>query len=197
MEAVVQFFLLALTAIFAENTVFTRALGASRALMEMRSSRSTMLFGAVLTVITFFSSLLCYPANILLRMTPYYLYLEPLVFVLCIGVVYAIIYLIIGRFFPKVQNRIGKMLPMATFNSALLGAILVALHQNFNLAQTIGFGLGTGIGFTVAALLICEGQKRLELSRLPRSFRGLPATLLYIGILSLAFYGLIGHQLPS
>lgn len=197
MEAVVQFFLLALTAIFAENTVFTRALGASRCPDGDAFLPEHHAFWSGTHGHHFFSSLLCYPANILLRMTPYYLYLEPLIFVLCIGIVYAIIYLIIGRFFPKVQNRIGKMLPMATFNSALLGAILVALHQNFNLAQTIGFGLGTGIGFTVAALLICEGQKRLELSRLPRSFRGLPATLLYIGILSLAFYGLIGHQLPS
>ncbi|MBC8570425.1 Rnf-Nqr domain containing protein [Zongyangia hominis] len=197
MDAVTQFFLMALVAVFTENAIFTRALGASRALIELRSSRSTVLFGAVLTAITFLSSLLCYPANIFLRKLPYYLYLEPLVFVFCIGAVYAVIHLLMSRFLPKAYKRVSKMLPMATFNSALLGAILVALHQSFDLPKTLGFGLGTGIGFTFAALLICEGQKRMELSRLPRSFRGLPATLLFIGILSLAFYGLIGHQLPS
>ena len=63
--------------------------------------------------------------------------------------------------------------------------------------KTCGFAFGSGAGYTLALLLISEGRKRIALSDVPRAFRGLPVALIYIGILSLAIYGLIGHQLPT
>ena len=74
--------------------------------------------------------------------------------------------------------------------------ILAANLQN-SLSSTLGYGIGTGIGYMLALLLIYFGRRRLELIALPRAFKGLPILLLYIGLISLAVYGMIGHQLPT
>jgi len=57
------------------------------------------------------------------------------------------------------------------------------------------FGLGAGIGFTLATFFISVAYDYLYSAAIPRAFRGFPILLIYIGLLSLAFYGLVGHQL--
>ena len=79
----------------------------------------------------------------------------------------------------------------------LFRSLLIAFSGSYGLVQTVGFALGSGIGYTLAILLLCEGRRRIALSDVPRAFRGMPVMLLYAGILSLAIYGLIGHQLPT
>ena len=83
-------------------------------------------------------------------------------------------------------------LPGATFNCCVLGTLLVAASQNYNLLQSIGFGFGSGVGYLVAVLVVDEGRRRLRSKDIPHIFRGLPSVLIYIGILSLAIYGLVG-----
>ena len=83
---------------------------------------------------------------------------------------------------------------MATFNTCLLGTLLISSVQNFNFAQTLGFALGSGIGYVLAVAVVMGGEKRLESEKIPAMFRGLPITLLYIGILALAIYGFTGHM---
>ena len=73
----------------------------------------------------------------------------------------------------------------------MLGTLLVAASQNYNLLQSIGFGFGSGVGYLVAVLVVDEGR-RLRSKDIPHIFRGLPSVLIYIGILSLAIYGLVG-----
>ena len=74
----------------------------------------------------------------------------------------------------------------------LLGTLLVAASQNYNLLQSIGFGFGSGVGYLAAVLVVDEGRRRLRSKDIPHIFRGLPSVLIYIGILSLAIYGLVG-----
>ena len=74
----------------------------------------------------------------------------------------------------------------------VLGTLLVAASQNYNLLQSIGFGFGSGVGYLVAVLVVDEGRRRLRSKDIPHIFRGLPSVLIYIGILSLAIYGLVG-----
>ena len=85
---------------------------------------------------------------------------------------------------------------MACFNTAVIGAALIAVQGILTFTHVLGFAVGSAIGFSIALFLVEEGQRVLSLRQIPKAFRGLPITLLYIGILSLAFYGLIGHQLP-
>ena len=72
-----------------------------------------------------------------------------------------------------------------------------AMAQVASLAQSLGYGLGTGIGFTAALCLVDEAKHQLKRCAVPSSFRGMPVLFLYLGLVSLAIYGLTGHPLPQ
>lgn len=93
---------------------------------------------------------------------------------------------------PQKPRCLPRTAAGATFNCCVLGTLLVAASQNYNLLQSIGFGFGSGVGYLVAVLVVDEGRRRLRSKDIPHIFRGLPSVLIYIGILSLAIYGLVG-----
>lgn len=92
-------------------------------------------------------------------------------------------------------REIVAVLPMATFNTCILGTLFISTIQSFSLVQTMGFALGSGVGYVLAVQVVTEGQRKLQSDAVPATFRGLPITLLYIGILALAIYGFTGHML--
>ncbi len=201
MQFLVTFFYAALAAVFFENIIFTRALGTSRLLTVVKSPKTMLKFGALLTCITTASGALAWAANLLIGKLSFKLYIEPLVFVAVLIIVYILTSIILYFLFPKTYRKMSEILLLAVFNCASLGAILLPAHNSLmsveaSLATWLGYSFGTGVAFFLASLLVFEGTRKLKGSHIPAPFRGLPATLIYIGILSLAFYGLIGHELP-
>lgn len=91
--------------------------------------------------------------------------------------------------------RAKNVLLMAGYNVAVLGTILLCSFNRYNLWERLFYFVGTGVGVTLALVLLDVANQNIAMSRVPRIFRGLPILLLYIGILSLAFYGLIGHPI--
>ena len=81
----------------------------------------------------------------------------------------------------------------SALNSVVLGSVLLSTSYGLDLAGVIGFGLGSGIGYTLAVWMLRVAAPRLRSKAIPKSFRGFPAMLIYIGVLSLAVYGMIGH----
>lgn len=201
MNLIQEFFVVILTAIVLQNAVFTRGLGASKRTFSLSSPRKILLFGAVLSFVTVFSSLLAWPLNNLLREKEFLsegrLYLRYLLVIACICAVFALMFLLTRAYMPRLHYHLRKLMVSASFNSAVLGSILIAFSESYGFVKTLGFALGSGIGCTFAFLIVYEGRRSLILSDVPKSFRGLPILLLYIGIFSLAIYGLIGHQLPT
>ena len=201
MQFLISFFTAALAAIFVENTIFTRALGTSRMLMIIKSPKTMLKFGVLLTCITTVSGFLAWLVNLYIRRLSFKYYIEPLAFVFVLVFVYVAVSLALYFLYPQRYKKYSEILLLAVFNCASLGAILLPAHNSLlsveaSLATWVGFSFGTGIAFFLATLLVFEGTRKLKGSHIPKAFRGLPATLIYIGILSLAFYGLIGHELP-
>lgn len=195
MSFLAEFFAMAMTAIFLENVIFSRALGASR-MIGLIKKGNIFVFGACLTLMTTLSALASHYLNGLITDTQLRIYLRPALFVAAIILLYIGVYWGMRRFLPKLFERVGRHLCFATFNCALLGAVFLTADQNYNLAKTLGFGLGSGIGFAFATFIVYEGRRRLVISDVPHSFRGFPILLLYLGLVALAMYGLVGHQLP-
>ena len=52
--------------------------------------------------------------------------------------------------------------------------------------------IGAGIGFLFAMVLFAGVRSRIENSPAPKSFKGLPITLIAAAIVALAFYGFAG-----
>ena len=126
--------------------------------------------------------------------------MRPLVFLLITTAACGLVWLVYWQALGKKQSddahkEMGALLVTASFNSCVLGTMLIVAIQSLTLPQAIGFALGSGGGYYLAVVLVAEGQRRLRNRRIPMSFRGLPITLLYLGMLALAIYGFTGHTL--
>ena len=197
LEPILTFFFYATVAVAAQNAIFTRALGVSR-LVKIVDDGSVELFkfGALLTAVQLISSLLSFFAGrALMALTlPYKAAFLPLVLVLCSAIAFFIVLLILVL--PK-KRALAKdyvtLLPMATFNCSILGTLLLTSTGGYTLVQSLGFSLGSALGYVLAVVLVNEGQRKIQSRSLPATFRGLPITLIYVGILALAIYGFSGH----
>lgn len=191
-----EFMVMAISALTIENAVFTRALGINRTLLSAQRQKNLLIYGGILTLITTLASGICWWVTELLAGWEVPGMFRSVSFLVCISVLYLLFRGFCKLFLPRqAMQYFSGVFALAVFNCAVLGSVLLSALQAFTLSQFMGFGFGTGVGFTAAAFLLMEGRKRIELSRVPKAFQGLPATMIYIGLLSLTFFGLSGHLL--
>ena len=186
-----------MVAIFLENTILTRAIGTSTVLLMLRKKANLVLFGAVLTFVTVAATVITFFVNPLIAKADHQYYITPLIYVLIISAVYIVAVLAVSALPQRYSAQLKPMVHLSAFNFTVLGSLYLSSSiGNLTLLSAIGFGLGSGIGFMLAMFLISINFEYLNSEHIPRAFRGFPITMLYIGILSMAFYGLVGHQLP-
>ena len=186
------FFNYALLAVFAQNAVFTRALGVSRLVQLVGDDRtSSWLFGMQLCITQVLVTPFAWYAGSRIAPLANRAQLRPLVYIASIAVVcvleHAVLWLAKGL--PH-RSALLRIVPLAGLNSCVLGTVLVERTQSFTLGQS----LGSGLGYVLAVLLVTEARHRLRSKAIPEAFRGLPITLVYIGVLALAIYGFTGHS---
>ena len=159
LKALSVFFAYAVMAVFAQNAVFTRALGVSRLVKLVDDTTvDSLTFGALLCAVQLISAPLGYFVNLWLAQYPYRMYIRPLVMVLCSTVAFFIVLLVVVVFFRLHGAReIVAVLPMATFNTCILGTLFISTIQSFSLVQTMGFALGSGVGYVLAVQVVTEG----------------------------------------
>ena len=104
----------------------------------------------------------------------------------------AAVWLLLGLLPAAWRRPCREQLPIATCTCSVLGTLLLCAGQNYSLLQSTAFGLGSGLGYLFAVLVVDEGRRRLGSKDVPAAFRGLPSSLIYIGVLSLALYALVG-----
>jgi Na+-translocating ferredoxin:NAD+ oxidoreductase RnfA subunit len=184
------FFSYALLAIFAQNAVFTRALGVSRMVQLVGDDRtSSALFGMMLCITqVLVAPVAFFAGRWFIAPLDNRAQLRPLVYIASIALVLWLL-----RSLPR-RSQLLRIVPLAALNSGVLGTVLVERTQTFTLGQSLGFGLGSGLGYVLAVLLVTEARHRLRSRAIPKAFRGLPITLVYIGVLALAIYGFTGHS---
>lgn len=191
------FFSYALLAIFAQNAVFTRALGVSRMVQLVGDDRtSSALFGMMLCITqVLVAPVAFFAGRWFIAPLDNRAQLRPLVYIASIAVVCLAEHLVLWllRSLPR-RAQLLRIVPLAALNSGVLGTVLVERTQSFTLGQSLGFGLGSGLGYVLAVLLVTEARHRLRSEAIPKAFRGLPITLVYIGVLALAIYGFTGHS---
>ena len=189
------FFSYAVLAIFAQNAIFTRGLGVSRLVQLVGDKRtSSWWFALMLCVTQVLVAPLAFYAGRLLAPLPNRAQLRPVVYLVCIAVVCLFELVVLKLAKGPRSGQLIRILPIAAVNSGVLGTVLVERTQSFTLEQSIGFGLGSGLGYLLAVMLVTEAQNRLRSRAIPEAFRGLPITLIYIGVLALAIYGFTGHS---
>lgn len=190
----IEFFSYALIAVFAQNAVFARGLGVSRLVQLVGDeATSSKVFGVELFLLQLLVAPLAFFANRLLVQFEHRALVRPLVYLLVVCLVVGVLYAVFYFAGKKTQNIWLQILPIAAFNTCVLGTLLVVTKQEYTLVQSIAFGVGSGLGYIMAVAVVTEAQRKLRARTVPEAFKGLPITLLYIGILSLAIYAFTGH----
>lgn len=197
MSYVFQFFIMMLTALFVENIIFTRALGTSWMFYLTKHPKEILRYTVLLAVVNTLSGLIGYPLRGIVYSSELRHVLIPVLYIAVMAVVYLLVCFVMKNILPAQYEHFGINLGVAVFNCAALGSLLVPSGERLDLVGTLGYGIGMSLGFGFAAVMVGYGLTRLEYCRVPKVFRGVPISLIYLGLLSLAFYGLVGHQLPT
>ena len=115
-----------------------------------------------------------------------------------IGVIAALVQILemtLDKHFPKLYNALGIFLPLITVNCAILGGSLFMVERQYNFAQSLTFGFGSGFGWAVALIALAGIREKLRYSDVPDGLQGLGITFIITGLMSLGFMGLSGIQL--
>jgi electron transport complex protein RnfA len=119
-------------------------------------------------------------------------YLVTVSFILVIAALVQLVDIVLQKFLPALHRTMGIYLVLITTNCAILGLALLNVVKNYNLVESLVFGLSAGIGFTLALVIMAGIRERLELADIPKPLRGFPITLILAGLLSIAFMGFSG-----
>ncbi|HEY8426626.1 MAG TPA: electron transport complex subunit RsxA [Limnochordales bacterium] len=119
-------------------------------------------------------------------------YLRTLAFILVIAVFVQFLEMVIRKTNRALYEAFGIYLALITTNCAVLGLALMASDRAYDLVETMVFGLGTGLGFTLALVLMAAIREELAYARVPGVFEGTPLALVIAGLLSLSFMGFAG-----
>ncbi len=121
-----------------------------------------------------------------------------LVFISYIGVIATMVQLLeilLDRYLPVLHKALGIFLPLITVNCAILGASLFMVERRYNFSESLVYGLGSGVGWAIAIILLAGIRQRLKYSNIPAGLQGAGITFITAGIMSLAFMAFTGIEL--
>ncbi len=93
---------------------------------------------------------------------------------------------------PTLYYKLGVYLALITTNCIILAVPLINAGEGYTFMESISFGLGSGLGFALALVIMASIREKLELADVPAPFRGLPMAFVTAGLISLAFTGFSG-----
>ena len=119
-------------------------------------------------------------------------YMQTVVFILVIAALVQPVEIVLKKFIPGLHASLGVYLPLITTNCAVLGITVNNISDNLNFVDSMLTSLGCGLGFFLAMVLFCGVRSRVADAKPPKSFEGLPITLVSAAIVSLSFFGFAG-----
>jgi Na+-transporting NADH:ubiquinone oxidoreductase subunit E len=192
MSGVVLPFAIFFAAIFTNNILLANFLGMCSFLAISKELKTSLGLGvAVIFVMTTTSILNWIVYHFILL--PYDMeYLRFIVFIVVIAAFVQLVEMIIERVSEPLYASLGIFLPLITVNCAILGVSLFMVIRDYNFINAIVFGLGSGIGWTLAILAMAGIREKLKNAKLPKGLEGAGITLIITGMMALAFMGFQG-----
>lgn len=93
---------------------------------------------------------------------------------------------------PALYYKLGIYLALIVTNCIILAVPLINAEENYGLLESMALGLGSGLGFSLALIIMASIREKLELAEVPKSFQGLPISFVLTGLIALAFLGFSG-----
>ncbi len=118
-------------------------------------------------------------------------------FIVYIGVIAALVQILemaLDRFAPALYHTLGIFLPLITVNCAIFGGTLFMVNRDYDFGESVVYGLGTGIGWSLAIVLLAGIREKLKYSDVPDGLQGLGITFITVGLMSLGFMAFSGMK---
>ena len=195
MEYLGNLFAIGITYAIVNNVVLSQFLGICPFLgVSKKTSTAAGMGGAVIFVIGIAS--LVTGAIYKFILAPFNLdYLKTIVFILVIAALVQFVEMFLKKNMPPLYQSLGVYLPLITTNCAVLGVALNAVTYEFDLLETVIYGLSIAIGFFIAIVLMAGIREKIEYNDIPKPFQGTAIVLITAALMSIAFMGFSGMQI--
>lgn len=192
--------------IFIDNMVFAFFFGMCSYIAVSKNVKTAVGLGAAVT----FVMVMTVPLNYLLN--EYVLkanalvegidlsFLSFIVFIAVIASFTQLVEMIVEKFSPTLYNQLGIFLPLIAVNCAILGGSLfmqqkVAAGAITNVWQSIVYGLGSGLGWWLAIVMMAAIREKAQYSRIPAALKGPGIAFIITGLMGIAFMIFSGIKL--
>jgi len=181
-----------IAAILVNNFVLYYFLGICPFLGVSKKIDSAFSMGLAVTFVMTITAVVSWMINHWI-LIPYNLdYLQIVSFILVIAALVQLVEMFIRKISPPLYQALGIYLPLITTNCAIMGLALLAALKDYGFAKTVVFGVGSGLGFTLAIVLMAGIREQLDLADVPEPLKGAGIALIIAGIMALAFTGFSG-----
>ena len=192
MEAIYQYLIVFITAIFVSNVVLSQILGICPFLGVSKKINTALgMSGAVAFVLVL--------ATLVTYLLQYYVlnplnlgYLQTIAFILVIAALVQLVEIILKKVSPSLYQALGVFLPLITTNCAVLGVAILVIQKEFNLMMGVWYALSTALGFGLALVIFAGIREQLNLVSVPKGMQGMSIALVTAGLLAMAFMGFSG-----
>ena len=192
MEAIYQYLIVFITAIFVNNDVLPHILRICPFLGVSKKINTALgMSGAVAFVLVL--------ATLVTYLLQYYVlnpldlgYLQTIAFILVIAALVQLVEIILKKVSPSLYQALGVFLPLITTNCAVLGVAILVIQKESNLMMGVWYALSTALGFGLALVIFAGIREQLNLVSVPKGMQGMSIALVTAGLLAMAFMGFSG-----
>ena len=185
-------FVIFFAAIFTSNMILSNFLGMCSFIAVSKEIKTSLGLGQAVTFVLTGTTVINYLIyNYILL--PFNLeYLRFIVFIITIAAFVQLVEMIVERYLPNLYYSLGIFLPLITVNCAILGVSLFMVIRSYSFIQSIAFGIGSGLGWTLAIVAMSGIRQKIKKAPIPKGLQGPGITLIITGLMALAFIGFSG-----
>jgi len=192
MEMIKSLLIILMTSVLVNNYVLTKFLGICPFLGVSKKLNQATGMGAAVIFVMLMATAATWPIQHYLLEPNDLGYMRTIVFILVIAALVQLVEIILKRYIPALHASLGIYLPLITTNCAVLGVTINNINDGYNFLESMVNAFGVGLGFLLAMVLFAGVRSRLEEANPPKSFEGLPITLVSAAIVALSFFGFAG-----
>jgi electron transport complex protein RnfA len=186
------YLLILLSTVFVNNIVMVKILGLCPFMGVSKKLEAAISMGAATTFVLTLASGSSYLIDHFL-LAPFHLeYMRTLSFIVVIAGIVQFTEMVVQKTSPLLHQVLGIYLPLITTNCAVLGIPLLNVQENHNFVESLFFGMGGAIGFTLVLVLFAGIRERLDSADVPGIFKGTAIAMITAGLMSLSFMGFSG-----
>jgi electron transport complex protein RnfA len=180
------------TAILINNFVLRYFLGICPFLGVSKKIDSAISMGLAVTFVMTITAAVSWVINHWILIPLKLDYLQIVSFILVIASLVQLVEMFIRKISPPLYEALGIYLPLITTNCAIFFLALMVSLRDYNFLESVIFGVGSGLGFTLAIVLMAAIREQLDLADVPEALKGAGIALIVAGIMALAFLGFSG-----